>query len=123
MTDDVDIFAEDGYTILNDKMEETFNIVQDVETSSKEQLQGINQINDAVAQLDQMTQQNAATANLISNFSQEISGMAENLNNVASKIKYNDSVSTHVCNIDLSFDTAKLKLDHVNFKDNNFEVA
>ncbi len=110
-----------GYTLLNDKMEETFNIVQDVEKASKEQLQGINQINDAVAQLDQMTQQNAATANLISEFSQEISDMASNLNDVASKVKYNQSVTSHVCNINMSFETAKLKLDHVKFKDNNFK--
>lgn len=111
----------DGYTLLNDKMSETFSLVQDVETSSKEQLQGINQINDAVAQLDQMTQQNAATANIISEFSQEISDMASNLNNVASKIKYNKSVISHVCNVDLSFKTTTLKLDHVKFKDNNFK--
>ena len=38
------------------------NLIQDIEMSSKEQLMGIEQINDAVNSLDQQTQQNAAIA-------------------------------------------------------------
>ena len=36
------------------------NLISDIENASKEQLLGIEQINDAVNQLDQQTQQNAA---------------------------------------------------------------
>ncbi|OQR40628.1 hypothetical protein AS859_10575 [Aliarcobacter cryaerophilus] len=38
------------------------NLIADIENSSKEQLLGIEQINDAVNQLDQQTQQNAMVA-------------------------------------------------------------
>jgi methyl-accepting chemotaxis protein len=51
-----------GYTTLNDNIEQTINLIKDVEMASKEQLSGINQINDAVASLDQQTQQNAMIA-------------------------------------------------------------
>jgi methyl-accepting chemotaxis protein len=51
-----------GYKELNQNIQQTINLIQDIEMSSKEQLTGIEQINDAVTQLDQQTQQNAAVA-------------------------------------------------------------
>ncbi|QKF73532.1 MCP-domain signal transduction protein [Aliarcobacter faecis] len=52
----------EGYKELNTNISQTINLIQDVEMSSKEQLNGIEQINDAVNQLDQQTQQNASIA-------------------------------------------------------------
>ena len=51
-----------GYRQLNEDISKTINLIQDIEMSSKEQLTGIEQINDAVTQLDQQTQQNAQIA-------------------------------------------------------------
>ena len=51
-----------GYKELNQNISQTIDLIQDIEMSSKEQLSGIEQINDAVNQLDQQTQQNAAVA-------------------------------------------------------------
>jgi methyl-accepting chemotaxis protein len=51
-----------GYETLNDNIEQTINLIKNVEMASKEQLEGINQINDAVASLDQQTQKNAMIA-------------------------------------------------------------
>ncbi len=52
----------DGYKQLNENINQTINLIKDIEMSSKEQLLGIEQINDAVNQLDQQTQQNAMIA-------------------------------------------------------------
>jgi methyl-accepting chemotaxis protein len=52
-----------GYKELNQNISQTINLISDIEMSSKEQLMGIEQINDAVNSLDQQTQQNAAVAN------------------------------------------------------------
>ena len=52
-----------GYQELNQNINQTINLIQDIQNASKEQLLGIEQINDAVTQLDQQTQQNAAVAN------------------------------------------------------------
>jgi methyl-accepting chemotaxis protein len=52
----------EGYKELNQNISQTINLIQDIEMSSKEQLMGIEQINDAVNQLDQQTQQNAVVA-------------------------------------------------------------
>ena len=51
-----------GYKELNQNITNTINLIQDIEMSSKEQLTGIEQINDAINSLDQQTQQNAAVA-------------------------------------------------------------
>ena len=51
-----------GYKTLNENIQQTLNLISDIEKSSKEQLNGIEQINDAVNSLDRQTQQNAAVA-------------------------------------------------------------
>ena len=52
----------EGYKELNESIQQTINLISDIEMSSKEQLTGIEQINDAVNSLDQQTQQNAQIA-------------------------------------------------------------
>ncbi|MCT7518657.1 methyl-accepting chemotaxis protein [Aliarcobacter cryaerophilus] len=52
----------EGYKNLNNNISSTMNLISDIENASKEQLLGIEQINDAVNQLDQQTQQNAMVA-------------------------------------------------------------
>ena len=52
-----------GYKELNENIQQTINLISDIESSSKEQLLGIEQINDAITQLDRQTQQNASVAN------------------------------------------------------------
>ncbi|OCL93867.1 Methyl-accepting chemotaxis protein IV [Aliarcobacter thereius] len=52
----------EGYKNLNSNISSTMNLIADIENASKEQLLGIEQINDAVNQLDQQTQQNAMVA-------------------------------------------------------------
>ncbi|RBQ27925.1 methyl-accepting chemotaxis protein, partial [Aliarcobacter vitoriensis] len=52
----------EGYKELNGNISQTINLISDIQNASKEQLLGIEQINDAVNQLDQQTQQNAMVA-------------------------------------------------------------
>ena len=51
-----------GYAALNENISKTIELIKNVENASKEQLKGIEQINDAVNSLDQQTQQNATIA-------------------------------------------------------------
>jgi methyl-accepting chemotaxis protein len=53
----------DGYKQLNQNIQLTINLISDIQSASKEQLLGIEQINDTVNRLDQQTQQNANVAN------------------------------------------------------------
>ncbi len=53
----------EGYGKLSQNIAKTIELIKEIETSSKEQQSGIEQINDAVNSLDQQTQQNALIAN------------------------------------------------------------
>ncbi len=109
-----------GFKTIAEKIDQTARMVEEVANASKEQMQGISQINDAVTQLDQVTQQNAAAANGVSHMSQIVLDLATSLLDAAGKTKFDASKRNMVCNIDMIFDTTKLKLDHIKFKETNF---
>ena len=52
----------EGYAGLNDNINKTIELISDVESVSKEQQAGIQQINSAIGQLDRQTQKNAQVA-------------------------------------------------------------
>ena len=69
----------DGYKILNENISETIHIIEDVSRSSREQMTGIEQINDAVNMLDRVTQENAAESNNVKNIANSVSQLANHL--------------------------------------------
>ena len=60
-----------GYTELNENISITLDLIQNVTTASKEQSTGMIQINDAVNNLDQITQQNAQNASSANEIAQK----------------------------------------------------
>ena len=67
-----------GYKDLNENINKTIDLIQNVSTASKEQEGGIIQINDAVNSLDKLTQentQNVSTADEIAKQTEEISNI------------------------------------------------
>ena len=52
-----------GYESLNENVHHNANMMEEVNQNFKEQVRGIEQINDAIAALDKLTQENAAIAN------------------------------------------------------------
>lgn len=111
----------DGFTLISQKIVHTDNMVRDVANASREQMAGISQINDAVSQLDQMTQQNAKTANNVAQISNEILNKTEQFNEMLSRIQFDEGYEKQNCDPRLIFDMAKLKIDHINFKENNYK--
>jgi methyl-accepting chemotaxis protein len=65
-----------SFNEINQKINQTVELVVDVAVANKEQLQGVAQINDAVAQLDQMTQENARVAGECDMIAGEVSSKA-----------------------------------------------
>ncbi len=68
-----------GYESLNKNFNETIQLIQNVSEASKEQMTGIEQINDAVSTLDKVTQENAAEANSVAGIASEVSTLANSL--------------------------------------------
>jgi len=110
-----------GYTKLNNNINKTIELIEDVSTASAEEESGIIQINDAVNALDRATQVNANSATTISNLATEVLSLSENLLTIADRAKFNESSSNEIADIDLVFKISKLKNDHIQFKNTNFE--
>ncbi|WP_323597541.1 methyl-accepting chemotaxis protein [Aliarcobacter butzleri] len=105
-----------GYTILNSKINETINLIEDVSRGSKEEEKGILQINDTINALDKATQSNASSAIDISRLASEVSNLSKNLLKIADRAKFNKINQKEIEDIDLVFTVSKLKNDHIKFK-------
>jgi methyl-accepting chemotaxis protein len=107
----------EGYDELNSNIKNTIEMIENVANASKEQERGIIQINDAVNALDKSTQENATVADRISNMSEQIAQMSNSLVTAASRASFLSDARNEVCDIDLVYDTAKLKVNVLKLKD------
>ena len=85
-----------GYEDLYDGISNTIELINDVSNSSKEQQQAIEQINDAVTELDKVTQQNAAAASQISSQSGTIYDLSQKLVDTVSHTKYHTTAKEQI---------------------------
>ena len=77
-------------------IKKTSSLVQEITAASEEQSSGVSQINVAMNQLNQVTQQNAASSEELAATSEEMSGQAVQLQELISFFKIDDSgVSKH----------------------------
>ena len=110
-----------GYSNLNEKVNETIKLIEDVTQASSEEEQGIIQINDTINDLDKATQENANSATTISTLAVEVSSLSDNLLDVAKRAKFNEYSNDEISDIDLVYKISELKNDHIKFKNENFE--
>jgi len=106
-----------GYEDLNTSISSTIELINEVTSASKEQQSSILQINDAVSQLDQATQKNATVADEISKLSTEIESMSTKLVTAANKASFLQETRVQVCDVDLIYDIANIKVALFNYKD------
>ncbi|WP_148624628.1 HAMP domain-containing methyl-accepting chemotaxis protein [Aliarcobacter cryaerophilus] len=118
-----------GYKSLNDSINSTINLISDVEMSSKEQLSGIEQINDAVNQLDQQTQQNAAISTQTNDIAITSDKIAKLIVEDANKKEFhgkNDIVAKDIEQNSKKFDNSlqmkKANLNKISAKENSSKV-
>ncbi len=101
------VVAENAGKLLAEmvpSINKTSDLVQEISAASTEQASGVNQINTAMTQLNQITQQNAASSEELAATSEEMSGQAEQLQQAMSFFKV-DSVD-HLVNSSPSVRTA-----------------
>ncbi|MFW5995418.1 MAG: methyl-accepting chemotaxis protein [Spirochaetia bacterium] len=73
----------------------TAELVQEISASSSEQSSGSQQVSKAIAQLDEVTQQNASQSEEMSSMAEELSSQAEQLQSSISFFKTGEEVRTH----------------------------
>jgi methyl-accepting chemotaxis protein len=84
----VDIASEVGKVLeeIVQSIGKTTDLVGEIAAASSEQAQGIDQVNTAVAQMDKVTQQNAANAEESASASEELSAQAEQMNQIVEEL-------------------------------------
>ncbi|MBV8805839.1 MAG: hypothetical protein JO042_12345 [Sinobacteraceae bacterium] len=75
-------------------MKKVSDIVAEIAAASREQSAGIEQVNSAVVQMDEMTQQNAALVEQATAASQSMAEQARELTNMMSRYRTSESQST-----------------------------
>jgi methyl-accepting chemotaxis protein/carbonic anhydrase len=84
----VDIATEVGKVLeeIVGSIGKTTDLVGEIAAASQEQAQGIDQVNTAMAQMDKVTQQNAANAEESASASEELSAQAESMNDIVGEL-------------------------------------
>ncbi|MCD4758136.1 MAG: HAMP domain-containing protein [Arcobacteraceae bacterium] len=111
----------DSFKFLNEKVAEVTEMVTGVTEATHEQKIGMEQINSAVNQLDKATQENANGAEIVANKAMILSEISSQLIAVVNRTSFDKARGDSVCDVNMVFDTTKLKLDHINFKETNFK--
>ena len=106
----------DGYSNLNTNITETIGLINDVTDASKEQQAGIEQINDAVALLDQQTQKNAAAATQTKEVAVSTRKIANKIVEDADEKEFNGKHEVKAIELDMptyAQDIAKMPLQNI----------
>ena len=77
----------DVLNAIVDEIKQTTDVVSGIAVASHEQAEGVNQITIGLQQIDQVTQQNTATAEQSASAANEMSGMATNLQELIAKFR------------------------------------
>jgi len=107
-----------GYENLSNNIIDTIKLIENVSNSSKDQENSILKINTAVTRMERSTKNNADVSKEISEMSNDIEEMSIRLVNAASKASFIEETRVQVCDIDLIYDIANLKVELFNYKDN-----
>jgi methyl-accepting chemotaxis protein len=109
-----------GFDDLSVKIKTTTELIQEVASSSNRQLESAKEINENVENLENMVKNNNVVAHQVNGLTHEISSMSNNLEKAINRIKYVEDTRHQVCDVDMVFDSSKLKTAHILFKQNNY---
>ena len=79
--------VEELLTQIADKVNSTDSLVAEIATAAREQAQGIEQINAAIAQMDKVSQSNSASAEESASAAEELDAQAETLKDLVAKLR------------------------------------
>ena len=111
----------DGYTQLTQKVSDTKNIMDEVSSASKEQANGIIQINDSITGLNSITQQNAKAASELETISGQIEKLSLNLTTVMDSVTFDENIKNQACDPDMTAVISSFKTNHIEFKAKQFK--
>ena len=111
----------ESFKFLNERVSEVTTNVNEVSSATDEQTKAMEQINSVITELDKATQENANASDVVSQKAMTLSEISSQLVAVINRTEFDNSKAQQVCDVNLVFDTTKLKLDHIAFKETNFK--
>ncbi len=111
----------ESFSTLSGQVSEVAKNIHEVTNATDEQAKTMEQINGVISQLDLATQQNANSSESVAQEAMSLSESSEGLVSIINRTKFDTSKLNQVCDVNLVFDTTKLKLDHIAFKETNFK--
>lgn len=112
-----------GYVKLQEDINSTIEIINFVSNASHEQEEAMKQINSSIMLLESATQNNSREASSINDMAKENQLLANTLQQAINRTSFDKNSSKRICDVDMIFDVAKMKLNHVTFKNNAFAKA
>jgi len=106
-----------GYEHLNNSITDTITLIDEVAKSSREQEKAIVRINMDVTKMERATRNNVDVIKDMSKMSSEIKNMSNQLVSAASKASFLQETRKQVCDIDLIYEIANLKVNLFEHKD------
>ena len=109
-----------GYSNLKEKIVLTKEIIDNVTEASNDQKNRIISINEAISQIDSMTQKNSASTNELNDISGEVQRLSTNIEETIKRSSFDLEYKKMTCDAKLSMEISQYKRDHINFKASNF---
>jgi len=109
-----------GYSNLKEKIITTKDIIDSVTEASNDQQNRIISINEAIGQIDIMTQKNSSSTLELNDISAEVQRLSTNIEETIKRASFNKDYKKMTCDAQLSLEISQYKRDHINFKATNF---
>jgi methyl-accepting chemotaxis protein len=111
----------EGYSNLKEKIVQTKDIIDNVTVASNDQRDRILAINEAITQIDSMTQKNSASTIELNSISAEVQRLSSNIEETIKRSSFDIEFKKMTCDAKLSTEISQYKRDHINFKASNFD--
>jgi methyl-accepting chemotaxis protein len=105
-------FAGDKLEHMTPEIQKTADLINEIATSSLEQINGINQINNAMDQLNKIVQENVGSSELVASSADELLAQAEQMLEIVNYFKTSES--------DISVNTSLLKQNETEYQPESF---
>jgi len=109
-----------GYSNLKEKIIMTKDIIDNVTIASNDQKNRIVSINEAITQIDEMTQKNSSSTIELNTISSEVQRLSSNIEETIKRSSFDIEYKKMTCDAKLSMEISQYKRDHIDFKASNF---
>jgi methyl-accepting chemotaxis protein len=112
---------QNNFELLSKEIATSQDMISKINSSTNDSLNTMNDINKNIDELNNKTEFNIRNIDDVNDLSSKVSNMSDKLLSIANQTKYISLKDDENIDVDFIFKIAGLKLDHIKFKDTNFD--